>query len=400
VNRERILQLAPLLAEGRIYYNPERERIEANLPTGAPSNHAPSLLELDNGDLLCVWFGGSDEGSGDISILMSRLPEGGGAWTAPVTLTHDDTKADQNPSLFQAPNGDLWLVHTSMDTRGCTLEEWQRRLAAGEAEGPYAMQHTSRIRCRVSKDRGHSWGEPFTLFDREGSFCRHPIQVLSNGDWIFAVWYSFLDGRSAFGSDYSAVMISSDEGRTWKEHAVPGSAGRVHMSIVEQDPGQLIAFFRSRAADRIYVSRSDDFGRTWTEPVRTELPNNNASIRAMKLRSGKLAVVYNDVSVNDDPHRTIWPYERYPVTIALSEDGGETWPYRRHIEAGDGYCGSANRNGNRRYEYPFILQTKDGLIHAVYAYRTRVWIKHAAFTEDWIVGNGENGWPWSNFPVS
>ncbi|HUX22547.1 MAG TPA: sialidase family protein, partial [Spirochaetia bacterium] len=384
---------------GECYISPERDTIEASIPTTAHTNHAPALAELDNGDLLCVWFGGSDEGAGDIKVHMSRLPSKGAAWSQPILLSQDYSKADQNPSLFQEPSGRLWLLHTSMETRGCTLSEWQRRLAAEEATGPFAMQHTSNVVVRTSDDRGLSWGTARPFIDRPGTFCRHPISILSDGTWIFPVWYSSLDSTNQFGHDHTAVYLSSDGGASWSEHSVPKSAGRVHGSVVELDDGRLLMFLRSRSADRIYLSRSGDSGRTWSEPERTELPNNNASIRAIRLRSRRIAIIFNNCSAGDDPNATIWPYERVPVTVALSEDEGATWPWKRHLEAGDNYAGEQNRELNRRYEYPFIIQSSDGMLHAAFAFGNRKYIKYLSFSEEWVRGDASNPWPWKNFPV-
>jgi predicted neuraminidase len=70
--------------------------------------------------------------------------------------------------------------------------------------------------------------------------------------------------------------------------------------VLELEPGQLIAFFRSRRADNICVSHSPDYGRTWTEPERTVLPNNNSSIQAIKLAGGAIAVVFNHAGSGGD----------------------------------------------------------------------------------------------------
>ena len=56
--------------------------------------------------------------------------------------------------------------------------------------------------------------------------------------------------------DTSAVMISDDQGASWTEHPVPDSTGCVHMNVLDLRDGTLLAFFRSRWADNIYVSRS------------------------------------------------------------------------------------------------------------------------------------------------
>jgi predicted neuraminidase len=207
--------------------------------------------------------------------------------------------------------------------------------------------------------------------------------VLSNGDWLFPMYYSLM--ATGHGDDYTVVRVSADQGENWDEYPVPDSRGRVHASVLELEPGHLVAFMRSRAADRIYFSRSTDYGRVWTVPERTMLPNNNASIQALKLANGNIAIVFNNVSASDDPKGTIWPRQRYPLTVALSQDQGRTWPYMRNIDTGDDFAGQKNEMLNRRYAYPSIIQTRDGLIHIGYSYRGRQCIKYVQITEQWIV---------------
>jgi predicted neuraminidase len=277
------------------------------------------------------------------------------------------------------------LFFTAQETRGGARSDWEARRSRGEVRGGFCAQWTAEVRRRVSTDNGHTWGSVGTAFAEPGSFCRQPILVMSNGEWLFPLYYSLLDEEEAHGSDYSVMKISSDEGRTWREYPVPGSRGRVHATVVELAPGRLIAFLRSRAADRIYLSRSDDYGRTWTEPAPTVLPNNNASIRAVRLQSGALALAFNQFSAqNEDPHRTIWPRRRWPLSLALSEDSGATWPAMRHLDTGDDFCGERNEQFNRRLSYPCLIQTRDGALHAAYSYRDRQCIKYVRITEGWI----------------
>jgi predicted neuraminidase len=248
------------------------------------------------------------------------------------------------------------------------------------------------IRRRISADYGMTWGPVETFAETPGSFCRNPILVLSNGDWLFPMYYSLK--APGHGADHTVMRISEDQGATWQEYAVPESRGRVHGSVVELAAGHLVAFFRSRAADCIYKSRSPDYGRTWSAPERSSLPNNNASIQALKLASGAIALVFNKTSApavvgaagagDVDPQRTVWPRQRYPVTVAISEDAGETWPYQRHIDVSDGFAGDDNEALNRRCAYPSIIQTQDGALHIAYSYRDRQCIKYVRVSEAWV----------------
>lgn len=380
MSTKQALDLKAAVTDGTLYRPPtDGDRIEAFIPAAGHENHAANPVALPNGDLLCAWFAGSAEGTSDVNIVLSRLPHGEARWTPPAWVSEDSSRSEQNPILFLTPEETLWLLYTAQETRGCGRAEWQRRVAAGESNGPYTMQWTAEIRQRASTDDGHTWGPVKTLFGKPGSFCRQPPVVLRSGEWLFPAYYSVLGG-----SDYSVVHVSADEGRTWDERPVPGSEGRVQASVVELGQERSVAFLRSRAADRIYASLSADWGRTWSEPTRTELPNNNSSIQALKLASGAIAIVYNQSSANDDPSATVWPGLRYPVTIALSKDGGETWPIRRHIDASDGFCGIENEGLNRPCSYPTIVQTGDGVIHVAYSYRGRQCIKYVRFPEGWI----------------
>lgn len=386
-----IIDLNQIVRDGQLFAEHGYEaHIKAYIPTQWVSNHASNLIELKNGDILCCWFAGLSEGSADIKIALSRLDAGTNRWAEPQLVSDDYTRSEQNPSLFETPDGELWLLYTAQLSRGTMrVEEWYEKVRRGEEKGHFSMQETAQIRRRISHDGGRTWGEAEVLFDKPGSFCRHPILPLSNGEWIFPMWYSLGEedaNKPQYGRDYSAVQISSDQGATWHEYPVPGSVRRVHMSIVETAPGRLVAFFRSRSADRIYKSLSLDYGRTWTQPRATCLPNNNASIQAKKLASGRIALVFNHYSAGDDPTAVCWPGRRSPVTIALTEDEGETFPYMRSIETGENFLAEGQQRLNRQYHYPSILQSRDGNLHISYTHHGRDCIFYHRIAEAWITG--------------
>lgn len=372
-------------------------RREAMLPSDNVQNHAANLLPLGNGDLLCTWFSGTQEGLPDISVYLSRLESGTEVWTAPEKMSHDSGRSEQNPVLFQTPQGDIWLFWTSQ-------------------EG--GNQDSSIVKRRISRDGGHTWSPVETFIDKPGTFVRQPVMVLDNGDWLLPVFYCVkVPGRKWVGDhDYSAVLITSDQGKTWEEVVVPQSTGCVHMNIVPLPDGTLAAFFRSRWADSVYRTVSRDNGRTWAPPVATPLPNNNSSVQATSLLDGLLALVFNnvnaencterrtslydDIGEEDEPddsagadlqtggaRTAFWGVPRAPLSVALSEDGGLTWPVLRDLEVGDGYCMTNNSRDlvNREYSYPSIKQTADGKIHIAYTYY-RQKIKYVCIDEAWIRG--------------
>ncbi|CAB4047783.1 hypothetical protein LMG9964_01417 [Paraburkholderia phenoliruptrix] len=366
-------------------------RIDAYLPAATVQNHAANLLALANGDLLCAWFGGTQEGVPDISIYLSRLAQGSSTWSEPVRLSDDPTRSEQNPVLFAAPDGKLWLIYTAQLS---------------------GHQNTSIVRRRVSGDNGHTWGPIDTLFDLPGTFVRQPIVVARDGAWLCPVFLCRVapGERWSGNDDVSAVMRSTDNGATWTAHDVPGSVGCVHMNIQPLPDGSLVALFRSRWADHIHMSRSAD-GIAWSEPEPLALPNNNSSIQFVTLANGHLALVFNNSSAAQSTGRraslyddiedaedsgtlatqaasargtAFWGAPRAPMTLAVSMDGGRTWPVMRNLETGDGYCMTNNSTDklNREFSYPSIVQSADGRLHIAYTY-FRQRIKYVSVSEDW-----------------
>ncbi len=121
------------------------------------------------------------------------------------------------------------------------------------------------------------------------------------------------------------------------------------MNVLKTKDG-LVALYRSRWADSIYLSRSTD-GRNWSTPEPTELPNNNSSVQATVLADGRIALVFNASSQADATDRrtglyddieddqpasanaapapvfektAFWGAPRAPMTLAISADGGRS----------------------------------------------------------------------------
>lgn len=367
----------PAPANGRLFLDPRDGSTTALIPTTRASNHAPSLAHLSDGTFIAAWFGGSDEGNQDIDIIVSRYDPESGAWSDAYAVTGDKINSDQNPGIFVYSKEEVWILYTSQVSRQAGIPE------------DFNLQFTAVVRRIRSFDNGQTWSEPEDYFERPGTFARQPIQRLSNGRLIHGQWFCF-DDDSKNGSDQPVVAISDDAGESWNWTEFPQAQGRVHPNIVELEDGNLLCFFRSRWADWVYVSRSDNYGQTWSSPIATDIPNNNAGISALKLPSGRIAVFSNEEQVNTEPSEVIWPYERTKLTVRVSSDKGRTWPIGRIIEAGDGYSGIANIRSNRRHEYPHAILDPSGRIHVTWAYQSRRAIMHRSFTEDWIDGTPDN----------
>lgn len=364
-------------------------RREAFISTATVQCHASNLLLLPNGDLLCAWFGGTMEGKPDISIYMSRLNAGEEVWSPVKRMTHDNTRSEQNPLLFLAPSGDIWLLYTSQH--------------AGN-------QDSAIIKHRISHDGGNTWGDEKVLFSEPGTFIRQPICVLDDGFWVLPTWKCRVEpGQRWLGSDdISCLRLSKDQGQTWNEIEVPDSTGCVHMGIQRLKRGKYLSMFRSRWADNVYLSTSDD-GLSWSSPKPTVLPNPNAGICFDVLPSGKIVLVYNhsskanatgrreglydDIGDRDDGRtnqstahgkEAFWGAPRAPLCVAWSNDEGATWK-TKVLEDGDGFCMTNNseKKLNRELSYPSMVLGKDGTLHIAFTY-WRQCIKYVQIKEDFM----------------
>jgi predicted neuraminidase len=384
----------PALMNGMLAPHPlENGRFEAFLPSPCVQNHAANLAFLPDGTLACVWFGGTMEGMGDISIYMSRLAPEASRWSEPEKMSDDPQKSEQNPLLFTAPDGKVWLIFTSQ--------------TSGNQDGAI-------VKRRISADGGRTFGPVDTLCDIPGTFVRQPIIVNAKGTWLLPAFRCIgVPGARWTGDvDTAAVLVSGDAGETWAMVDVPDSVGAVHMNIVPQAGARMVAFYRNRFAEHILRSVSVDDGICWSAPEPINLPNNNSSIQAVGLSSGRIAIVYNhsNASTSDDRRhslydeieaeegaqgditeavvvskgrKAVWGVPRSPMSLAFSDDGGQTFGDRRDLDTGDGYCLTNNSKDalNREYSYPSLVEGPDGVLNVAYTYYRRA-IKYVRLASD------------------
>ena len=77
---------------------------------------------------------------------------------------------------------------------------------------------------------------------------------------------------------------------------------------------------------------------------------------------------------------------RHQLLLMMSEDDGKTWAHQRYLD-------KATMDSGGSYEYPTIMQAKNGKVHVSYTYKEKVdakqlkSIKHAAFDAEWVKEN-------------
>ncbi|CZT35541.1 sialidase family protein [Rhizobium sp. 9140] len=369
-------------------------REEALLPSPMIQNHAAFLHRLEDGALVCAWFGGTLEGKSDISIFASVLPKGASNWGPPQQLSNDPAHSEQNPMFFAAPDGKLWLFHTAQPSGN--QDECRIRMAEvfRDASDPLVL----------TAPGGRYLDLPL------GCFVRAGVVVRADGAWLLPIFRCIQRPNQKWNGshDKAAAAISQDGGDTWTLQDIDASIGCVHLGPVSLGDDRYAAFFRRRQADFIYRTETTDGGRTWSAPAPTDVPNNNSSIAATQLRDGRLAIICNPVNASQSSERRaslydelgdaddrpdadptggcvpVWGVPRAPVALCFSTDDGLTFPERLIIETGPGTCLSNDSidGRNKEMSYPWLLEEPDGTLHLAYTYHRRA-IKHVRLAPGW-----------------
>ncbi len=188
--------------------------------------------------------------------------------------------------------------------------------------------------CADMRQKPSSQSEPFDTILAAAS-AEHPRQtegdiIVLKGGTLLAAWSDF-SGR---GADHSTAEISaaksSDGGQSWgaRFNLQPNIGKQNVMSVSflrSKISGDILFFFlvkNSNSDLKVYMRRSRDEARTWTEPtVVTPGPGyhimNNA--RAVQLRLGRILCPVcwsEDIARSGSPLRNL---------MFLSDDDGRTW---------------------------------------------------------------------------
>jgi predicted neuraminidase len=304
--------------------------------TTAPfkSCHASTIVQLRNGDFLAAWFGGSAEGNAYVAIWASRRTHYG--WSAPFQLVREPNTPTWNPVLFHSKDGRLWLYYKF----GAGPSTWK----------------ASRI---FSTDEGKTWSPPERLPEGILGPIKDKPLILDDG--------TIVSGSSVETLQAWHVQIerSADNGITWTKSApitVPQESpapiipyGIIQPAIVSLDGANHLRLYARSTSNigNICVADSNDAGVSWTEARATNIPNPNSGIDAVRLRDGRIILIYNNTRTG-----------RTPLNLAVSSDG-ENFKMFATLESDPG-----------EFSYPAIIQGTNGDLHITYTWN-RARIKYA-----------------------
>lgn len=348
--------------------------------------HAASLVELKNGDLRAVWFSGSREGAGDVTIQTAVMGSANQRWSPESTVFNRQqiqsglwryVKKLGNPVIARAPDGSLslWMVNVSLGGWAGSAITWSR-----------------------SMDEGLTWSVPRRLvtspFLNVSTLVKGAPVLMSDGQLSLPVYHEFV-------TKFGEVLRISPQGEVLDKTRIPASHTSLQPVLLATDAVHATAYMRAGRGGKVTTSVTADAGRTWSAAHASSLPNPDSALAGVIAQGGRQWLALNPSATGRQSLALLGASKSgnfegvapRMVEGALVEHAAPSVPaYERLLgdelkaagtnEAQTGaYVASARRqlcgaeNCVQEYSYPYLLQTRDGYLHLVYTWhRTR--IKH------------------------
>ncbi|MCC6422303.1 MAG: exo-alpha-sialidase [Phycisphaerales bacterium] len=331
-----------------------------------------------------------DECSNDGILLYSISTDRGMTWTNPQVYLADHSSGRMNLRLLRLRNTSRALMFVTCMLMDEIQVDPNRRVVTAHSN---YFKCRSRFYLRQSTDGGRSFEYGQELAYQQITGGRElpglgcfgmldQVMELANGRIVAA--FSFLDPArsdlqgSGFASQHwtAVCLYSDDQGQSWKR------GGEIHADIrlgvsevqlVEAAPNQLFCLFRTTSGF-IYQTHSEDGGESWAVSGPSALPSPESMSRMIKLHSGNLLVVWNNISSTSQ-------HPRHPLSAAISQDHGKSWGEPRMI---------ADETGTHQLSNHGVVQLDDGrIVLAISHYHdTRPMssdLDVAIFDEQWLL---------------
>jgi sialidase-1 len=288
----------------------------------------PALIKAPNGDLLAFCEGrvNNELDAGDIDLVMRRSKDNGKSWGKLKIIWDDNKNTCGNPApVVDYETGEVFLVMTwnlGSDHEGDII--------AGKSKD------SRRVFITSSSDNGNTRMTPreITMDIKKNNWTWyatgpvHGIQKImepNKGRLIIPCDHSnFIDKKY-----YSHIIYSDDHGKNWSLGGITPQGDVNECTIAELAGGKLLLNMRNY--DREYncrkVSYSMDGGLTFAD-IRSDMTLIEPVCQAAMLTinfEGKDILLFSNPASQEN---------RLNMTVKISLDGGESWPYSKLVYSG------------------------------------------------------------------
>lgn len=291
------------------------------------SCHASTVVELENGTVLCAWFGGDYEGHRNVSIWTSEFDKS--EWSSPTPaadgIMNDSVRyACWNPVLYN----DKHTTHLFYKVGKSPSTWW----------GEY----------KRSENGGKTWSKSVKLPNeilgpiknkpiKAGKAILHPSSTETTGN---TTWKSFIE-------------ISDKNFKNWKKIPIDTVSmfKVIQPTLLRYSRKRLQLLMRSDS-NEILQSWSSDNGRSWGRITSAGIKNPNSGIDAVDLKDGSKLLVYNPTQKGKD-----WWEGRNKLSVMETTDG-KVWRDILILED----------HPKGEFSYPAIIQLRNEDIFITYTY--------------------------------
>ena len=355
--------------------------------------HAPSIVQLNSGGLMATWWGGSREGGKDVKVYTSFFNPDSLTWDAPITaITAKNTQEQTlryirklgNVVITQDPEGTLHLFYVSVSFGG-----WA----------------ASAINWSTSFDEGQTWSTSKRLIT--SPFLN--LSTLVKGTPFFYADGSIgLPVYHEFAGKFAELLHVSTKGEVLNKTRMSKGKHSLQPVVHVSSPTDALALMRYAGPrdwygnKKVLQTTTQDAGAHWSEPTFINIKNPNSAVAlAHHDTLGKIGV-FNDT--NRDRYRLkLYQYnpdQRWSAIHSFEDKTSQALKvpqnYYEKILNYDVSQFIASKEKKSRivshalgnmcknnqcefqYDYPYLIQDKQGLYHLVYTWNKSA-IKHVSF---------------------
>lgn len=320
----------------------------------------PSLVRMEDGELICAFDIGEAVESLDYRTYLSRSADEGRTWgfQGPLFEERLDRRFSSSVRVSRVSGGEL------VGFGGRFYRDDPEEGVTNKATLGYVPMDLILLR---SGDGGRSWRGPETILPPLAGpafeIC-HSIVELPGGRWLAptATWRGWNGERPS--GEKTVVLISEDRGRTWARYGVcfdGGTSGTIHweVSVISLGGARVLAVAWAhdpkggRNLPTPYALSSDG-GETFTSPRPTGL--RGQTCKMLGLDDGRMLCAYRR-----DDRPGLW--------ASLARLEGEDWTneaeaplWGTHLESSGmtGQATSAEELSSLKFGYPSAVRMRDG----------------------------------------
>lgn len=163
---------------------------------------------------------------------------------------------------------------------------------------------------------------------------------------LLPLYSDYLEMSIMAFTEYDPSKPLEDNSIRWEMSEPIVGIANIQATMAQKKDGTIVAYMRDNGPkpSRVVASESKDKGLTWS-PVRDvpELQDPGVGHDLLQLKNGNWAFVHVDTEGSG----------RNSLAVALSDDEGNTWKYRKHLALD-------TRSSRGSYHYPAIIEAENG----------------------------------------